>query len=82
MALVNPIRDRGKTAGAFGSYGWSGEASRIILENMKNLKLEVCDEPATFKFSPGGSKMESLIEFGRKFAQKIIENGNKKNPGR
>lgn len=76
MALVNPIRDRGKIAGAFGSYGWSGEASRIINETLKNLKLVVCEEPAAFKFSPGASKKDYLIEFGKRFAEKIIESEN------
>ena len=25
-AMVSPLRDKGKLAGSFGSYGWSGEA--------------------------------------------------------
>ena len=41
FALINPLRDKGKLGGAFGSYGWSGEAPKIILENLKNLKLNV-----------------------------------------
>ncbi len=28
FATINPIRDKGKLAAAFGSYGWSGEVSR------------------------------------------------------
>ncbi len=74
FALVNPLRDKGKTAGAFGSYGWSGEASKIILENFRNLKLKVFDESAPFKFAPGGDKKDALIGFGRRFAQKVLEN--------
>jgi len=75
FALINPLRDKGKTAGAFGSYGWSGEAPRIILENFRNLKLKTFDETAAFKFSPGASKKDSLIEFGKRFALKVLENG-------
>jgi flavorubredoxin len=83
FALVNPLRDKGKTAGAFGSYGWSGEAPRIILENFRNLKLKTFDETATFKFSPGASKKDAMIEFGERFAQKILENCSEtKNPGK
>lgn len=81
FALINPLRDRGKMAGAFGSYGWSGEASRIILDTFRNLKLKTFDETATFKFSPGASKKDALIEFGKRFAQKILENCESKNPG-
>ncbi len=74
LALINPLRDKGKVAGTFGSYGWSGEAPKIILENLKNLKLNVSDEPGLFKFSPGAEKKNAMIEFGRKFARKVLEN--------
>lgn len=77
FALINPLRDKGKTAGAFGSYGWSGEASKIILENFRNLKLKTYDEIGSFKFSPGAGKKEAMIEFGKRFAQKILDNYNK-----
>jgi len=73
FSLINPLRDKGKYGGAFGSFGWSGESPRIILENLRLLKLKIFDETATFKFSPEGSKEELLKDFGRKFAQKFIE---------
>lgn len=82
FALINPIRDKGKIAGAFGSYGWSGEASKIILENFRNLKLKIFDETVSFKFSPGANKKDMLIEYGKRFAQRIVENCSEtKNPG-
>lgn len=82
FAVINPLRDKGKTAGAFGSYGWSGEATRIITDTLRNLKLKVIDEPAGFKFAPAGDKTEYLKEFGRNFAKKLAEQcENKKNPG-
>jgi flavorubredoxin len=74
FSLINPIRDKGKIAGAFGSYGWSGEAPKIILENFRNLKLKTFDDVASFKFAPGAEKKDKLIEFGRRFAQRILEN--------
>lgn len=73
FALINPLRDKGKLAGVFGSYGWSGEAQKIILENLRNLKLNVFDEGGSFKFSPGASKKDVLINFGRAFARKMLE---------
>lgn len=82
FALVNPLRDRGKLGGAFGSYGWSGEAPRIILENMRLLKLKTFEETGSFKFAPGGDKVEMLMDFGRKFGQAFLEEcGRSKNPG-
>lgn len=73
FALINPLRDKGKLAGAFGSYGWSGEAPKIINEAMKNLKLKVFDETYSFKFLPSGKKEEMLREFGQQFAKRFEE---------
>jgi flavorubredoxin len=82
FALINPIRDKGKLGGAFGSYGWSGESPNIILENLRMLKLKIYDETAAFKFSANNLKKDSLREFGRKFAKKYIEEcAHMKNPG-
>ena len=50
FALINPIRDKGKIAGAFGSFGWSGEASKIIPEILRNLKLEMLEDTVFVKF--------------------------------
>jgi NADH oxidase (H2O-forming) len=73
FSLINPIRDKIKVAGAFGSYGWSGEAPKIILENFRILKLRTFDETGSFKFSPGAEKKDSLIDFGKRFALKVKE---------
>lgn len=73
FALINPLRDRGKLAGVFGSYGWSGEAGRIISENLKLLKLNVLFDPCIFKFSPSGIKTGNLKDFADKFAGKFLE---------
>jgi flavorubredoxin len=81
FALINPLRDKGKLAGAFGSYGWSGEAPKIILDSLKNLKLKVFEESASFKFRPSGPKEEALRDYGRKFAARFEEECAQKEKG-
>lgn len=73
FAVINPLRDKGKLAGAFGSYGWSGEAPKIILETLRSLKLKIFEEPDVFKFLPSGSKEEQMKEYGRRFGSKFEE---------
>lgn len=68
FSVINPLRDRLKVGGAFGSYGWSGEAPEIISDNLRNLKFRVYEETATVKFYPGEEKSAALIDFGRRFA--------------
>jgi flavorubredoxin len=73
FSIINPLRDKGKLGGAFGSYGWSGESPKIILENLRHIKIKIFEETASFKFSPGSYKGDELIDFGRKFAIKFKE---------
>jgi NADH oxidase (H2O-forming) len=82
FALLNPIRDKGKLGGAFGSYGWSGESPNLILENLRLLKLKIFEETAAFKFSADDKEKEFLREFGRNFSQRYIQEcGHTKTPG-
>lgn len=74
FAVMNPIRDRGKLAAAFGSYGWSGEAVEIVEANLKALKFKLFDNSMPMKFRPDSDQKEQLIEYGRKFASKLIAN--------
>lgn len=71
FALISPLRDKGKLAGAFGSYGWSGEATDLIKANLKELKLDYHDR-IRLKFQPGEEGSEKLRDFGREFAEKLI----------
>ncbi len=74
FALINPIRDRSKLAGAFGSYGWSGGATEIINANLKALKLNVVEDVPAMKFRADQEQKNQLIEFGKSFAEKLSKN--------
>ena len=69
FAVINPIRDKGKPAAAFGSYGWSGEAVKIIEDQLRNLKLKIALEGISEKFSPNNNKNEKFKEFGKRFGE-------------
>ncbi|MDR2836126.1 MAG: FprA family A-type flavoprotein [Bacteroidales bacterium] len=71
FAIINPIRDKGKLAVAFGSFGWSGEAAEIITANLNLLKLKTEIPLIKMKFKPDTNQIEELVNFGRNFADKI-----------
>lgn len=77
FAVVNPLRDKGKLAASFGSFGWSGEAPKIISDVLRGLKLKVIDDPAAFKFSPDNDKEDALLDYGRRFSEKLLEECSK-----
>ncbi len=70
FSVINPVRDKDKPAAVFGSYGWSGEAVKIIEDHLSNLKLKVKNTLAA-KFYPNGEKAEELIEFGVEFGEML-----------
>lgn len=69
LSLVNPIVNRGKAAGAFGSYGWSGEGVPMLTERLKSLKLKVVDPGFKFAFVPSEEDYKKADEFVESFLQ-------------
>jgi len=73
FALINPIRDKGKLAAAFGSYGWSGENKQMLETNLKNLKLKLFDEGIFVKFTPNEEEEQKCIDYGKAFGKMLLE---------
>ncbi len=71
FAVISPIRDKGKIAGSFGSFGWSGEALKLINSNLENLKLNVQGSGIFIKFTPHENEFEKCIEYGKEIGEKI-----------
>ena len=71
FSVINPIRDKGKPAAAFGSFGWSGEAVQLIEDHLRNLKLKVTAEGEKARFFPNSEESDRLIKFGEDFARAL-----------
>jgi flavorubredoxin len=74
LFLAEKINLEGKSGGAFGAFGWSGEASYRIYETMENIfKMDMVSGPLRLKSSglEGGKQMAQDYgrEVGNKFAQ-------------
>ena len=71
LSLVNPIINAGKTAMAFGSYGWSGNGVSMLTERMKSLRLKVVDPGLKFNFVPSEKEYAQADEIIEKFIEKM-----------
>ncbi|MCT8977645.1 FprA family A-type flavoprotein [Clostridium sp. CX1] len=69
LSLVCAITNRGKAAGAFGSYGWSGEGVQMLTDRLKSLKFKVVEEGLKFKFVPNEDELKRADEFVDKFIE-------------
>jgi flavorubredoxin len=62
----------GKIGGAFGAFGWSGEANDRIFETMKHiLKMDMVGDTLRLKSSKLGGGMQMAQDYGREIARKI-----------
>lgn len=73
FSVIIPLRDKGKLSAAFGSYGWSGEAVKIIRDNLSNLKLNLFEESFSVKFSLHENDFEKCINFGKSFGTELLK---------
>jgi flavorubredoxin len=73
LAWLNPISHKGKLAGAFGSFGWSGEAVPNIEARLKQLKFKMPVPGLKVQFNPSDAQLKEAFELGVKFAQAIAQ---------
>jgi flavorubredoxin len=74
FSVVNPYRDHGKLAAAFGSYGWSGENRNMLNSNLASLKFKVMGEGVFIKFTPSDEEKKKAYEFGINFGRELMTN--------
>jgi len=62
----------GKVGGAFGAFGWSGEAPGRIFDTMKNvLKMDMVNGPLMLKSALLGGGIEMAQGYGKDVAKKL-----------
>lgn len=73
-AAVKNIDLKGKIGAAFGSYGWSGEAPKLVIEIMKNkFGMQVAEPPLLIRYTPDQTGLEKCREFGKKIAERLMQ---------
>jgi len=71
LTYMTGLRPRGRIGGAFGSFGWSGEAVGKIEEILEKAKFEVIKSGINPKYRPKQEDLKQAFEYGKKIAQKV-----------
>jgi flavorubredoxin len=69
---------KGKLGGAFGSYGWSGEAVPMMEDRMRGLKMRIVQQGLRIKLIPTEEELEACRAFGRKIAEQLVGKNQEK----
>jgi flavorubredoxin len=72
LFLAEKANLAGKVGGAFGAFGWSGEANDRIFETMKHiLKMDMVADCLRLKSSSLGGGVQMAQDYGRGISKKI-----------
>ena len=71
LNLVKEAKFRNKKAAAFGCYGWSGEAVKIINEMLRSANFEVISDGFRNQWNLDATTEELAIEFGKQIAKEV-----------
>ncbi|MBC8433586.1 MAG: FprA family A-type flavoprotein [Desulfobacterales bacterium] len=72
LFLAEKANLEAKVGGAFGAFGWSGEAPDRIFNTMKNIfKMAMTSDPLRLKSTSLGGGLEMAQDYGREIARKL-----------
>ena len=74
LFLAEKVNLEGKAGGAFGAFGWSGEAPDRIYDTMKNIfNMDMVTGPLRLKSSALGGGIQMAQDYGREIGKKVSE---------
>jgi len=68
---IKGLQFKNKKAAAFGSYGWSGESTKIISEKLASAGFELLDDGLKALWNPDDETMAQCVAYGRQIAGKF-----------
>ena len=69
LSCTDAIVNKGKPCMVFGSYGWSGEACKMLEERVKSLGLKLVEESFRVVMKPSDADYEKAREIAASFAK-------------
>ncbi len=73
LLCLNPVCQRGKLAGAFGCYAWSGEAVPNLTARLEQLRMSIPVEGLRVRLKPSAQDLQYARDFGANFAKALQE---------
>ena len=72
-ASAKGLNLKGKLGAAFGSYGWSGEAPKLVLEILKNrFEMRIIEPPLLAKYTPDQNALAACKELGKTISETLM----------
>jgi flavorubredoxin len=72
LTYLKGLKPKNKAAAAFGSFGWSGEAVKLINQELEAMKLKVVHEGLRCKYIPDPKELNAARALGEKLARENL----------
>ncbi len=72
LSLISSVTPKSKLGAVFGSFGWSGEAVKMVEQRLTGLKYKLVAEGLTFRFTPTKENMEACRAFAEQVAGVVL----------
>jgi flavorubredoxin len=71
LAYMKGLKPQNKIGAAFGSYGWSGEAVKMITAALEGMKFNVIDPGIKVQYVPDKGATQACHDLGKKIAGEL-----------
>ncbi|AET66331.1 putative flavoprotein [Desulfosporosinus orientis DSM 765] len=71
LEMIKGLGFKNKKGAAFGSYGWSGENTKLISTELEHAKFELINEGLRITWNPDDEALMKCQEFGRGIADSL-----------
>lgn len=68
LGYIRGLKPRHKIAAAFGSYGWSGEAPKLLREQLEAMEMTFVGEPLRIQYVPTATDLRACRDLGLQVA--------------
>ncbi len=73
LCYLRGLKPAGLIGATFGSYGWSGESTKLISADLDAMKVEQVSEPMRVKYVPSAEDMKACHELGTMVAERLAQ---------
>ncbi len=71
LEMARGLKFKNKKAAAFGSYGWSGEAPKLLTKALEEAGFAITGEGLRTLWVPNQAAIETARQYGREFAEVV-----------
>ncbi|MBW2485272.1 MAG: flavodoxin domain-containing protein [Deltaproteobacteria bacterium] len=72
LMYMRGLKPTNKIGAAFGSFGWSGEAVKLMNAAMEEMKFDIVEPGLRFKYVPSHTDLQECVEMGKRIGQAVI----------